>query len=91
MFALLIGLIIVISKLPDDNPLKRVFTALSWRIAAMFGAGMLAIPIEPIPGLDVLYDVGAPIALIYFWYTFFRDVRKPRLPRGGPIIDHEPR
>jgi hypothetical protein len=73
MFALCIVLLVVISKMPDDNPLKRLLTALSYRIGATLAAGAVAIPIEPIPGLDVFYDIGVPIALIWYWFTFFRD------------------
>jgi hypothetical protein len=93
MFALFIALIVAVSRLPDSNPLKRILTALSYRVGATFGAGLLAIPLEPIPGLDALYDIGAPLALLYFWYTFFRDARHGyRAPPGrGPIMDHEPR
>lgn len=93
MFGLLIVLIVTVSRMPDGNPLKRILTALSWRVGATFGAGLVAIPIEPIPGLDALYDLGVPLALIYFWYTFYRDaVRGGRKPPGrGPIIDHDPR
>ena len=72
MAALLIVLIIVISKMPDDNPLKRVLTALSYRVGATLAAGAVAIPIEPIPGLDGLYDIGVPILLIWYWFTFFK-------------------
>ena len=97
MFALLIALAVVISKMPDDNPLKRILAALSYRVGATAAAGMIAIPVEPIPGLDVLYDVGVPIALLWYWYTFFREAvraapstrahtsRLPEpLPPGGP-------
>ena len=73
MFALYIVLVVVISKMPDDNPLKRILTALSYRLAATLAAGAVAVPVEPIPGLDVLYDVAVPIALIWYWFTFFRD------------------
>jgi hypothetical protein len=75
MFALLITLVVVISKMPADNPLKRVLTALSYRIGATLAAGAFAIPIEPIPGVDVLYDIGIPALLIWYWYTFIRDAR----------------
>ena len=34
MTALLIAVIVIVSKLPSDNPLKRVLTALSYRLAA---------------------------------------------------------
>src|ERR1700735_3971011 len=74
MFALLIALIVIVSKMPDDNPLKRILSALSYRLGATAAAGALAIPIEPIPGLDALYDIGVPLALLWYWFTFFRDV-----------------
>src|SRR5580700_7686627 len=58
MFALLIALIVVVSKMPDDNPLKRILSALSCRLGATAAAGALAIPIEPIPGFDTLWEKG---------------------------------
>jgi hypothetical protein len=70
--ALLIALVVVVSKMPDTNPLKRILTALSYRLAATLAAGALAIPLEPIPGIDVLYDVGVQIILIWYWFTFFK-------------------
>ena len=73
--ALLITLLVVISRMPDTNPLKRVLTALCYRLGATLAAGAIAIPVEPIPGIDLLYDVGVPIALLWYWYTFFRDAR----------------
>ena len=88
MVVLLFAVLFAMSRLPPSHPAKRLLTALSFRIGASLGAGLLAVPIEPVPGLDVLYDIGAPIALIYFWYTFFRDVSSGK---RGPIIDHEPR
>ena len=69
--ALLIALIVVVSKLPDTNPLKRLFTALCYRLGATLAAGAIAIPLEPIPGIDLAYDVAVPIALIWYWFTFF--------------------
>src|SRR5215469_13162701 len=100
MTALLIVLIVVVSKLPNDNPLKRILTALSYRIGATAAAGAVAIPLEPIPGIDVAYDIGVPIALIWYWYTFFRDTKRTMSnpdskpgpspgPKPGPtVIDH---
>jgi hypothetical protein len=78
MVALLIILIVVVAKMPNDNPLKRVLTALSYRIGATAAAGAIAIPVEPIPGLDALYDIGVPILLIWYWITFFRDVARTK-------------
>ena len=84
MVALFIVLVVVISKLPDHNPLKRVLTALSYRIGATAAAGAIAIPIEPIPGLDAAYDVVVPLVLIWYWFTFFRDLGRTPPPPGSP-------
>ena len=88
MFALFIVLIVVVSKLPDDNPLKRILSLLSWRVGVTLGAGLVAIPVEPIPVIDGLYDIGVPAFLIYYWYTFFRDAFRTmqRPPRATPQI-----
>ena len=39
--ALLIALIVVVSKLPDTNPLKRLLTALCYRLGATLAAGSI--------------------------------------------------
>jgi hypothetical protein len=74
--ALLIALIVVVSMMPNTNPLKRVLTALCYRLGATLAAGAVAIPLEPIPGIDLLYDIGVPIVLIWYWFTFFRDAHR---------------
>jgi branched-subunit amino acid permease len=95
MTALLIALVVVVSKLPNDNPLKRVLMALSYRVGATAAAGAIAIPIEPIPGLDTLYDVGVPILLLLYWISFFRNagrmMSKPPSGPGREQIEHEGR
>jgi hypothetical protein len=87
MTLLLVALIIVVSWLSADNPLKRVLTALCYRIGATAAAGLVAIPIEPIPVLDGIYDIAVPLVLIWYWFTFFRDVARGRpTPSSGPEI-----
>jgi hypothetical protein len=95
LVALLLIVLVVVSRMPADNPLRQVLNLLIVRIGATAAAGALAIPIEPIPGLDVLYDIGAPVFLIYYWYTFFKRVApicsnslRGERPRG---INHDPR
>jgi hypothetical protein len=94
MFALLIVLIVVIAKLPEDNPLKRVLTALCYRIGATAAAGVIAVPVEPIPLLDFLYDIGVPILLIIYWIGFFKNayriMSEPPTHGGPPTISHKP-
>jgi hypothetical protein len=75
MTALLVVLLIVAARQPSGNPLRRVLWALCLRLAATIGTGLVAIPLEPIPGLDVAYDIGAPLGLLIFWVTFFRNAR----------------
>jgi hypothetical protein len=91
MTALLFAFVIIVSRMPDSNPLKRVFSALSYRLGATIAAGAVAIPLEPIPGIDMLYDFGMPVALIWYWYTFFRDARRlaAKPPPGQEQLAHE--
>jgi hypothetical protein len=93
MTALLIVFVVIVSRLPDTNPLKRVLSALSYRLGATIAAGAVAIPLEPIPGVDMLYDFGVPIALVWYWYTFFRDARRlaanPQPPAAQAQVTQE--
>ena len=79
-------LLIIVSKMPDDNPLKRILSALSYRVGVTVAAGVIAIPIEPIPGLDALYDFAVPIALIWYWFTFFREAVRTMSNRPPPSL-----
>jgi hypothetical protein len=83
--ALLVALIVVVSKMPNSNPLKRILAALCYRLAATLAAGAVAIPLEPIPGIDLLYDIGVPIVLIWYWFTFFRGARRAASGPSAPV------
>ncbi len=72
---LLVILTIVAARLPPDNPLKRILHALCVRITAMLGVGAVAIPIQPIPGLDVAYDAGALVLGVYLAFTFLKELK----------------
>lgn len=92
MTGLLIALVVVVSKMPHDNPLKRLLTALTYRVGATAAAGALAIPIEPLPGIDALYDFTVPILLIWYWFTFLRDawrIAKTPSPQSVRQIAHD--
>ena len=84
MTALLIGLLVIVSRMPDGNPLKRILSALSYRVGATAAAGLIAAPAMPIAGLDAVVDVGAPILLLWYWWTFFRDLRANRMSASPP-------
>jgi hypothetical protein len=84
---LLLGLILVIAKMRDDHPLKRLLKALGYRFGATVLAGAVAIPIEPIPGLDVIYDIGAPLLLLLYWISFFKNAGAMMSP---PTVSQPP-
>ena len=69
-FTLLIVLLIVVSRLSPQNPLRQLLSELCRHVAVTLAAGVVAIPIEPIPGVDVAYDTLVPLALLYFWIKF---------------------
>ena len=95
MTALLIALIVIVSRMPDTNPLKRLLVALTYRVGATAAAGATAIPIEPIPGVDALYDFVVPVLLVWYWWTFFRDAGRttvmPPPPRNQEQISRDGR
>jgi hypothetical protein len=74
----------LLELMPNDNPLKRIMVALSYRVGATAAAGMLVIPATPIPGLDAVIDIGAPVALIWYWWIFFRDARRRPPEKPAP-------
>ena len=78
MTTLLIALLVIVSRMPDDNPLKRSLVALSYRVGATAAAGLITAPAMPIPGLDAVVDIGAPILLLWYWWTFFRGLWSDR-------------
>ena len=84
MSVVLAALLVIISRMPNDNPLKRILVALSYRVGATAAAGMLVIPAAPIPGLDAIVDFGAPLALIWYWWTFFRNARRSPPEKPAP-------
>ncbi len=74
MAALLVGLLIAAARMPADNPLRRILHAVSIRLGALLGLGVVAIPVETIPGIDIAFDFGAFALMIYFCVTLIRDV-----------------
>jgi hypothetical protein len=73
MFALFIVLIVVISRMPPDNPLRQVLVALARRVAATWGLALIDIPASTLQPIGDLWDIGTLLFLAYYWYTFFRD------------------
>src|ERR1700722_52506 len=68
--ALLVILLIAVSRLSPQNPLRQLLNELCRHVAVTLAAGLVAIPIEPIPGVDIAYDTLVPLVLLYFWIKF---------------------
>jgi predicted permease len=54
--ALLITLVVVVSKMPDTNPLKRILTALC-SARGNIGSWSCRYPVRTHTRIDVLYDI----------------------------------
>ncbi len=71
----LIVLLIVISQMPESNPLRRILVALSKRVGLMAGLGVGSVPLDLMPPIEVIYDLGSFVGIVYYWYTFLREVK----------------
>jgi hypothetical protein len=76
LVALLVALLIAVSMMPKDNPLHQLLAALVRPVAVMVGAGVIAVPVEFIPGVDVIYDIAALIVIALSWFKFFKSARE---------------
>jgi hypothetical protein len=91
LFVGMIAAIIGVSFMPKDNPLHALLVSLTKHLAATLAIGIVALPVQPIPGVDVAYDLGSVVFLAYYWMTFARDVMSDSSPlrRRAPVIDGE--
>jgi hypothetical protein len=74
LIALFVVLIVAISKMPNDKPLKVILTALSHRVGLTGGLLMVDPVATAVPVVGELWDVATIAWLVYFWYTFFRQL-----------------
>ena len=101
LLALFIVLLIVVSMMPKSNPLRIILTALAHRVGATAGLMMLDPVATALPPAGEVWDLVTIIGLIYFWYTFFKQLpimraawsnspehsslSKPRTTEGLPL------
>ena len=74
LVALFIVLLIVVSMMPKSNPLRIILTALAHRVGATAGLMMLDPVATALPPAGEVWDLVTIIGLIYFWYTFFKQL-----------------
>jgi hypothetical protein len=75
LIALSVILIVLVNYLPK-SPLRDIMGALTKRIGATAAVAMIAIPVQPIVGIDGIYDVVSSILLLCYWLLLIRDIRK---------------
>jgi hypothetical protein len=73
LVALILVLIVVVAHLPG-SPMKEILAALARRIGATAAISLLAAPLEPIPGVDVLYDAAGAVFLAIYWFGIFKAI-----------------
>jgi hypothetical protein len=80
LVALVVVLLIVISKMPGDNPLRTILISLAQRLGATVAVAVVDAAATPLPVGDVVIDIGSWILLAYYWLTFLR--------RHLPVVQH---
>jgi hypothetical protein len=73
LVALTLVLLVIVAHLPG-SPLKEILAALARRIAATAAISLLAVPLEPIPGVDALYDAAGVVFLAIYWLSIFKAI-----------------
>lgn len=75
LIALLVILLVLVNYLPK-SPLRDVMGALTKRIGATAAVAVIAIPVQPMIGIDGIYDVASSIFLLCYWLLLIRDIQK---------------
>jgi hypothetical protein len=73
--ALFIVLIVLVNFLPR-SPLRDILGALSKRIGVTAAVTVISIPIDFVPGADVVYDVLSIIFLAWYWFRIIKVIRE---------------
>jgi hypothetical protein len=75
LIALFVLLVVLVNYLPR-SPLRDVLGAVTKRIGATAAVTMIAIPIQPIVGVDGIYDTVSTIFLLCYWLLLIKDIQK---------------
>jgi hypothetical protein len=89
LVALTLVLIVIVAHLPG-SPLKEILVAVAKRIGATAALSLLAVPLEPIPGVDVVYDAAGLVFLAIYWLSIVKIVAKALRSRTPATSGPEP-
>jgi hypothetical protein len=73
LVAFTLMLLVVVAHLPD-SPLKAILAAVAKRIGATAAISVLGALLEPIPGIDVLFDAAGAVFLAMYWFRIFKTI-----------------
>ncbi len=93
----LTALFLILLAIPR-SPLRDFTLSLTKRVGATAAGAAVFLPIDIVPVFGEMGDVAVLIFLAWYWYTFFRDIRRPSSPVAPPskrvalsqIIDIKP-
>lgn len=90
LIALFIVLLIVVSMMPKSNPLKIILMALARRVGVTAGLMVLDPVATAVPAAGEVWDLVTIIGLIYFWYTFFKQLPAMRAAWSNSAENYSP-
>lgn len=90
LIALFVALLIVASVMPKSNPLKIILAALAHRVGATAGLMILDPVATTVPVIGEVWDLATIVWLIYFWYTFFKQLSIVRAAGSNSAKDTTP-
>jgi hypothetical protein len=90
LIALFIVLLIVVSMMPKSNPLKIILMALARRVGVTAGLMVLDPVATAVPAAGEVWDLVTIIWLIYFWYTFFKQLPVMRAAWSNSAENYSP-
>ena len=75
LIALVVLLLVLVNYLPK-SPLRDIIGALTMRLGATAAVAVIAIPVQPIVGVDGIYDMASSIFLLCYWLLLIKYIRK---------------
>lgn len=75
LIALVVLLLVLVNYLPK-SPLRDIIGALTMRLGATAAVAVIAIPVQPIVGVDGIYDIASTMFLLCYWLLLIKDIRK---------------
>lgn len=80
VLAIFVVLIVVVARMPKDNPLHMILAALARRVGATAALMFIDPVATAVPVGGEVFDIATTIGLAIYWYTFFSHMARPAKP-----------